>query len=65
MINNFDIYLGELSFAINLPQPLSNDPRFIQFMYCYSHALKRFVEVYMQLSPLLKTLYSSVLLKLT
>ena len=28
------------------PQPLSNDPQFIQFIYQYSHASKRFVEVY-------------------
>ena len=26
-------------------RPLSNDPRFIQCIYCYSHASKRFVEV--------------------
>ena len=32
--------------GILLPQPLSNDPRYIQCIYCYSHASKRFVEVY-------------------
>ena len=31
--------------CILLPQPLSNDPRFIQCIYRYSHASKRFVEV--------------------
>ena len=32
-----------------LPRPLSNDPRFIQCIYRYSHASKRFVEVYARL----------------
>ena len=32
---------------ILLPRPLSNDPRFIQYIYRYSHASKRFVEVYL------------------
>ena len=31
--------------GIFLPRPLSNDPLFIQFIYCNSHASKRFVEV--------------------
>ena len=31
--------------TILLPQALSNDPQFIQFIYYYSHASKRFVEV--------------------
>ena len=31
---------------IHLPRPLSNDPRFIQCIYRYCHASKRFVEVY-------------------
>ena len=31
------------------PRPLSNDPRFIQGIYRYSHASKRFVEVYVLL----------------
>ena len=31
---------------ILLPRPLSNDPRFIQCIYRYSHASKRLVEVY-------------------
>ena len=30
---------------IDLPRPLSNDPRFIQFIYHYSHASKRFVHL--------------------
>ena len=30
---------------ILLLRPLSNDPRFIQSIYRYSHASKRFVEV--------------------
>ena len=30
-----------------LPRPLRHDPRFIQCIYCYSHASKRLVEVYM------------------
>ena len=29
-----------------LPRPLSNDPRFIQCIYRYSHASKPFVGVY-------------------
>ena len=29
-----------------VPRPLSNDPRFSQCIYRYSHASKRFVEVY-------------------
>ena len=29
-----------------VPRPLSNDPRLFQCIYCYSHASKRFVEVY-------------------
>ena len=35
-----------VSQTILLPRPLSNDPRFIQFIYHYSHASKCFVEVY-------------------
>ena len=31
--------------CILLPRPLSNDPRFIQCIYRYSHVSKRFVEV--------------------
>ena len=31
--------------CILLPRPLSNDPRFIQCIYHFSHASKRFVEV--------------------
>ena len=34
--------------AILLPQPLSNDPGLIQYIYHYSHASKRLVEVYIQ-----------------
>ena len=33
--------------CILLPRPLSNDARFIQCIYPYSHASKRFVEVYL------------------
>ena len=33
--------------GIDLPRPLSNDPRFIQFIYNYSQASKRFVYLYM------------------
>ena len=29
-----------------VPQPLGNDPRFTQSIYCYGRASKRFVEVY-------------------
>ena len=29
-----------------VPRPLSNDPRFTQYIYRYSRASKRFVEVY-------------------
>ena len=29
-----------------VPRPLSNDPRLFQCIHCYSHASKRFVEVY-------------------
>ena len=29
------------------PRPLSNDPRYVQCIYQYSHASKRFVKVYM------------------
>ena len=29
-----------------VPRPLSNDPRFIQCIYRYSRASKRFVEIY-------------------
>ena len=36
-----------ISQTILLPRPLSNDPRFIQCIYRYNHASKRFVEVYL------------------
>ena len=32
-----------------VPRPLNNDPRLFQCIYRYSHASKRFVEVYMKL----------------
>ena len=36
-----------------VPRPLSNDPRLFQCIYRYSHASKRFVEVYILLIPAL------------
>ena len=40
-------YQPDLTVSILLPRPLRHDPRFIQCIYRYSHASKRFVEVYM------------------
>ena len=36
-----------------VPRPLSNDPRLFQCIYRYSHASKRFVEVYLPLGALI------------
>ena len=36
--------------VILLPRPLSNEPQFIQFIYRYSHATKRFVELHLILN---------------
>ena len=36
-----------LTISILLLRPLSNDPRFMQCIYRYSHASKRFVEVFL------------------
>ena len=33
------------SLCVLVPRPLSNDPWYIQCIYCYSHASKRFVDV--------------------
>ena len=41
------IYFPCLTSSILLLRPLSNDPRFIQCIYRYSHASKRFVEVFL------------------
>ena len=38
---------GDPHTGILLPRPLSKDPRYIQFIYHYSHASKRLVEVCM------------------
>ena len=43
MIVKYDLHKDQ---CILLPRPLSNDPRLIQYIYHYSHASKRFVEVY-------------------
>ena len=43
------------------PRPLSNDHRFTQFIYRYSHASKRFVEVYITVIISLNNLSLNVL----
>ena len=35
---HYSVIVSVFNTCILLPQPLSNDPRFIQCMYCYSHA---------------------------
>ena len=45
------------------PQPLSIDPRLFQCIYRYSHASKRFVEVYLITLYLLVIFYCRLLLK--